>query len=45
MIKAKAETNTDASERKNIIECYNYIVSYKKACIEGIRKTLDTYES
>lgn len=43
-IKSTGETLADPTDRKNVLACYEYIIKYKKACIEGIRKTLDTYE-
>lgn len=43
-IKANAETISDSADRKNVLACYDYVIKYKKACIEGIRKTLDSYE-
>lgn len=43
-IKSTSETLNDSDTRKNVLACYDYLVKYKKACIEGIRKTLDSYE-
>ena len=43
-IKSTGETLGDPTDRKNVLACYEYLIKYKKACVEGIRKTLDTYE-